>query len=145
MKKIKLLLGLFLVISLFSCNDSDDTKKITSQTLNENWMLLKSSGTIAGVMHEFPEGTITWKFHSNGTVTIVNNNTDSTLLDGLDSGTYPYTITDNPNGSTCAKTIFINGIDFDCFSESNGEMNIGQTFADGVEYYLVKEPTIVIN
>ncbi|RZK08031.1 MAG: hypothetical protein EOO46_14355 [Flavobacterium sp.] len=137
MKNIKSLLSLFSLLLFLSCSD-DDNVIAPTETLTGNWTLITASGTIAGTTDEFPHGRIVWKFNTNNTVTIVNNNTDESLQSGLPSGTYPYTVSNNSEIVGCEKSIILTGIDYGCLNISDTEMHIDQGIADGINYHFEK-------
>lgn len=88
--KFLIIISLMTIFTNCSLNDTNDNDPIIIKTL---WNLTNVSGGIAGVNNDFDLGTIIWTFSAdNSTLTVINNNTDDTIEDGLDSGTYPYTI-----------------------------------------------------
>lgn len=139
MKNLKSIIGLLALLILFSCSDDDTGTTIPTETLTGNWTLLTATGTIAGTTHEFPYGVIVWKFNTDNTVTVFNNNTDESLQSGLASGTYPYSVTTNSEIVGCEKSITINtNAEFGCLTVSTIEMDIDQGIADGVNYHFEK-------
>ncbi len=135
-KQITLLL-LFLLINIGCSEDKNN-----SQTISGMWSLIQTTGTIAGIEHNFVEGTIIWTFNSNKTLTILNNNEDENLQSGLSSGTYTYTIGNNPADANslpeCAKYIIIDDFEFTCLILSDQEMKIREGISDGVNYHFIK-------
>jgi hypothetical protein len=99
---------------------------------------LQTTGTIAGITHDFTTGTIVWKFNPNNTVTVTNNTTDENLQSGFPSGTYQYTVNDNPLTASCQKNITINLEKFGCISINDNQMDINQNTADGINYHFEK-------
>lgn len=79
----------FLLIS--SCSDSYDS---VDDILNGTWNVANVSGGFAGMDQDFESGTITWTFDaSSSMLTVANNNVlVDVIYDGLDSGTYSYSI-----------------------------------------------------
>src|SRR5690606_36981223 len=74
---------------LASCMSDDDSNTPLPNTVT--WNLTKVEGSIAGVTHTFPTGLIQWTFNEDtNTLVVVNNNTDDSLFDFYDSGTYSY-------------------------------------------------------
>ena len=64
------------------------------QIVITHWNLIKTTGGVAGVNHTFPLRTVVWTFDDiNLKLTVVNNNTEDTKQDALDSGTYDYSVT----------------------------------------------------
>jgi len=139
MKNLKSIVGLFVLSTIFSCSDDDNNSTTPTETLADNWTLVTATGTIAGTTHEFPHGTIVWKFNTDNTITVFNNNTDETLQSGLTSGTYPYIVSNNPETAACEKSIIINTTaEFGCLSVSDTEMDIDEGIADGINYHFEK-------
>lgn len=139
MKHFKQITVLLLILLLnIGCSDDDSN----SQSISGMWSLMQTTGTIAGIEHNFVEGTIIWTFNSNKTVTILNNNEDENLQSGLPSGTYTYTIGNNPADELslpeCAKYIIVNNYEFNCLIVSNEEMKIREAFSDGINYHFIK-------
>ncbi|MDO5968744.1 hypothetical protein Q4Q35_02905 [Flavivirga aquimarina] len=89
-RNLLIILTCFFVLTNCSLNDdnnSDDTVVFTT------WHLTNVTGGLAGVDDTFDLKTIIWIFDGNNSViTVVNNNTDDTKVDGLDSGTYDFSI-----------------------------------------------------
>lgn len=91
--KSKLLILLTLFISLSNCSIDNNSTNNPPQVIKIYWNLINVSGGIAGVNEDFQSGTITWTFDEpTETLTIFNNNTNVNIEDGLDSGTYSYSI-----------------------------------------------------
>ncbi|WP_432670044.1 hypothetical protein [Flavobacterium sp. SM2513] len=138
MKKFKMI-SLLILMTIFSCSDDDDVDNnayIPNETIIDNWTLVKSTGTIAGITHEFPSGTIIWTFNINNTVTIINNNTDENLQSGFASGTYPYSVAANSATASCEKKITIDtNQEFLCFTLADTQMDIIQGVDDGINYH----------
>lgn len=139
MKHFKLITGVILMLLLnIGCSDDD----YGSQKISGMWSLMQSKGTIAGIEHNFTEGTIVWTFSTSGTVTVANNNEDENLQSGLPSGTYNYTMGNNPADANslpeCAKFITIGTSEFNCIVISGNHMEIREGIADGIDYHFIK-------
>lgn len=136
MKEIKTAIAiLLLLVSLSCCNDSDNNNN-PANTIEGNWHLVHVTGGIIGVDQTFEGDKIIWKFNSqNQNLTVVNNNTDQNLIDGLDSGSYEYSISNNPNNDLCNQSIIIedNG-NMGCISVDNNKFIINDLAADGFRY-----------
>lgn len=137
MKNLKLL-ALFALFTFGSCSDDDNQNTNPSETLTDSWSLLQTTGTIAGITHDFTYGTIVWKFNPNNTVTVTNNNIDENLQSGFPSGTYNYIVNNNPLTASCPKNITINLEEFGCISINDNQMDINQNVADGINYHFEK-------
>jgi hypothetical protein len=137
MKNLKTLC-LLALFTFASCSDDDNTNTNPNQVLTDSWSLLQTTGTIAGITHDFTIGTIVWKFNPNNTVTVTNNTTDENLQSGFPSGTYQYTVNDNPLTASCQKNITINLEKFGCISINDNQMDINQNTADGINYHFEK-------
>lgn len=136
MKKITSSLILLLVVALISCTkNTDDSSQ--NKTLNGKWNLKSITTSIAGSNYNFPDGQITWTFDtSNSTVSVLNN---STVTDfNLPSGVYNYTIGQNSpdNGAPCSEYLTIEGGNYGCIAIENGELTLGSSNPDGINYYL---------
>lgn len=136
MKTIPFLSALIAAFILYSCSSNDDN--VQNNTITGSWTLVASTGTIAGINHQFNENTIIWSFNTNNTVTILNNNTDETLQSGFPSGTYPYNIANNDVVASCPKNITIDMAEFGCIAIYESEMDINQNIADGINYHFYK-------
>tara|TARA_R110002049_G_scaffold85844_6_gene218287 strand:+ start:14442 stop:14876 length:435 start_codon:yes stop_codon:yes gene_type:complete len=91
MKRNFLITFSFLFI-LTNCS-IDNKDENAQQVALSFWYLINTSGGLAGVDDQFELDTVVWFFDEiNGTVTVENNNTEETKQDGLDSGTYPFSI-----------------------------------------------------
>ncbi|MCB0446073.1 MAG: hypothetical protein KDD03_00905 [Gelidibacter sp.] len=127
MKTKYLFLVLFVCTLLSGCSSNDDP----TPTTTIEWNLISVTGGLAGVNDTFDPGLITWTFNSNtNTVIVVNNNTDDTLIDFFDSGTYTYVTT--VVGSDVHVTI--DGIEFGVITQTASQMTLDQQALDG---YLV--------
>jgi len=93
--------------------------------------LVNVNGTFGGINDNFPPGTITWDFNpTTQMVTVVNNNTNTNLLDVLETGIYTYRFINNPD-SPCAESLEIDGSVYGCYSVANDSLVIDQSIADG--------------
>jgi hypothetical protein len=139
MKTLKFITLFLLAIAFGSCNDTDGTTDNSEQVLLGTWKMVKAYGGISGVVHNIPEGTITWTFDTDSnTLTVVNNNMDTTLDAGLDSGTYSYQIVNSEAPESCSKTLMIDGNDYGCFIKTEAGLTISQVYADGLIYDFVE-------
>jgi hypothetical protein len=128
---------LMLMLSATSCgNDNDDV--ITNQDEQQNidsgtWKLVRVYGGIAGIDHSFTPGLITWTFDPvNHITTVVNNNTDQSLNDILESGEYIYQIMQPDNPEDCENRFtFDELVDMGCLFMENDRLIIDQRYADG--------------
>lgn len=91
-KSLLLVLSCFFIFSNCSLNDSDSAPP---QELQYLWHLIQVTGGVAGVDERFDVGDIVWSFDEDTNIlTVENNNTDDTIEDGLDSGTYSFSVLD---------------------------------------------------
>lgn len=130
MKKAPLYILLTVIAALqFGC--STNSNSTATDAVHGLWKLVAVDGTFAGIHDTFTPGLITWTFNaSTHTVTVVNNNTDATAWDLLDTGVYDYHIINNP-ASSCGNSIEINGSIYGCFTITNDTLIIDQSIADG--------------
>lgn len=119
--KFPLLLLLLFTITSCSIDSNNETDDLAGQIVTIEWHLTNVSGGIAGVDNQFNLETIIWSFDAeNGKVEITNNNTDDTLEDGLDSGTYDYEIFEEAND----EYLIINGEEYGKFTYSQDDEEI---------------------
>lgn len=96
--KIKLLIVLCCTFVLTSCSVGNDVND--QQNYKRLWHLINVTGGVGGVNQNFEPSTIVWSFDEPTLkLTVTNNNQDDTAPDGLDSGTYDYSII-NANGES---------------------------------------------
>lgn len=134
--KYKILISFITLLFISGCSDDDDSTE--KGPIIGLWTLVNTTGTIAGINHQFVENEIIWTFNTNNTVTVVNNSTDENLQSGFPSGTYPYTIADNENIASCPQNITIQTAEFGCLSFYGNEMDINENIADGINYHFYK-------
>ena len=87
-----ILLYLFIGVFLINCSDNDD--KDNEGILHGSWSVTNISGGFVGMNQDFQSGEIIWTFDSsNATLQVANNNFNADVIyDGLDTGTYSYSI-----------------------------------------------------
>jgi len=137
MKNLKILIAVLALFTLLSCNDDDGNPV---NTIDGQWRLARVSGGLTGIEQTFMDDTIKWEFHpENNTLVVVNNNTDENLYDGLESGTYSYTIVNNPNSQDCTNTLLINNETFGCVTIEEFKLTIDDSYADGFKYELYRK------
>lgn len=136
---------LVVLLAVIGCSDNDDNNKNIIKDLNGKWTLLTASGTIAGVTHEFTNGTIVWEFSANNTLTVINNNTNNNLQSGIASGIYNYSITENGTSENCTFKITINQNELGCIVVNDNQMNIDQNVPDGIGYHFEKVMAFTLN
>ncbi len=104
--KFFLLLTCFFILT--NCSLDNDNIIEDQQEYDLEWHLIEVTGGFTGVDLQFDLDTIIGVFDNGGDnndadndniLTIVNNNTDDTKEDFLDSGTYSYSITQETNGN----------------------------------------------
>ena len=125
MKKFIPFFIICITLLCFSCSNDDDSNSIS---LHQTWTLRQVSGGLAGINDTFEQGIITWSFNeTDGTVLVKNNNTDNTLTDILETGTYPYS-TSLENG---AIKLTIDGSNYGYISLTENTLSIDDQAADG--------------
>jgi len=133
----KSILFALILLSLLQVGCSTSSSTSNTETVPGLWKLVAVDGTFAGIHETFTPGLITWNFDSsNHTVTVVNNNTDVTAWDLLDSGVYDYHFVNNPD-APCAENIEINGSIYGCYTVTNDSLVIDQSIADGYKITLI--------
>lgn len=89
--KFKFLASVIFIVVLTSCSISSDNNN--TQVVRTEWHLKNVSGGIEGVNDDFNYNIVVWTFDETlNTLTVSNNNTDTSKEDGLDSGTYTYSL-----------------------------------------------------
>lgn len=138
MKKILSLLAISLLCVIGCCNNDDD--KSTVPVLQHKWTLINVGGGFAGNEYTFEEGLITWKFNADGTVQIVNNNQDENKPDGLDSGTYDYSVVANTSQiESCAESMKVDTYTFYCYSiDAQGRLILDDSPVDGMKHTFIR-------
>lgn len=138
--KLTLLIACLFIITSCSINSNDNNDELTGQIVTIEWHLTNVTGGIAGVDNQFALESIIWSFDAdNGKIKVVNNNTDDTIEDGLDSDTYDYDFYEEGNDSY----IIINGEEYGKFtySETDKEITIDQNQNSSVtlsDLYILK-------
>jgi len=128
MKRLKLIPFLLFAMLFAGCSDDEDG----DATLQGQWKLTHVVGGVAGVDDDFTPGTVVWSFNTTTTsLAVNNNNTDETLQDFMNSGTYDYEFAENTDTNDCEEVIVINGISFGCMSLSNNQLTFTQIEDDG--------------
>lgn len=138
------ILILFFSIFLTNCSiNSNDTNQ--PQVITVYWNLVNIIGGVSGVDIDYNSGDIVWLFDEvNMVLTVTNTNTDDSLEDGLDSGTYPYSVIDDSHHLFLS----INATEFGSFTISGNQLVIDQnittsgTGADGYVYTFEKTTVI---
>ena len=133
--KHSILITFLSFITLSSCSlDNNDVKQ---QVYKSYWHLINVSGGFSGVDNDFELNKIIWSFNEEeNELTVTNTNTED-LEDGLDTGTYTYSVDEDDN-----KDLFltINSNEFGNFTVSESQLIIDQnittngTGADGFIY-----------
>ena len=143
MKNSKILTALLVFFTLLSCCNDDD--KQPTDKISGEWRLARVSGGFTGGEQVFTGNTIVWKFNPNNkTIIVTNGNTDETIVDGLDSGSYSYSMVDNNDSQQCAKTILINNTEnYGCITVTESQLKINNTFADGHLYEFYRKEILL--
>ncbi|MFN4026707.1 MAG: hypothetical protein ACK4IZ_04615 [Flavobacterium sp.] len=135
MKKYFLLFSFLVSLLLAGCSNDNSTE---NNTIDGQWKLVNITGTIAGINHNFAQGEIIWDINPiTQTVTVVNNNSNDSLFDILETGVYNYHHDNGPE-LPCGESIVINNIDLGCYTVNNQTLIIDQSIADGFKITLVR-------
>jgi hypothetical protein len=103
------------------------------------WHLVQVTGSIAGINHIYEPETITWTFNDDGTVDVINTNTNDSMTDFLDTGTYEFSFEVNDDApEMCASVMFIENVNYGCQEIDGNEMTLTNTWADGYELRFTK-------
>lgn len=129
------ILGILLALLFSGCNNDSNNQ---TSIVDGQWKLVHVTGSFAGVSSDFEPGVITWTFNpTTQMVTVVNNNTDVSLTDLLETGVYNYQIVASQNPDMCSEVIQIDNMDMGCFSIVDGNLVIDQAVLDGYTVKLV--------
>jgi hypothetical protein len=118
----KFIITILCFITLTACSNTDNESK--EDILSGVWNVQNINGGFVGMDQDFEEETITWTFNAdNSTLTVVNNNVlVDVIYDGLDTGSYPYTIIEVDN----ERFLEIDGQEFGGISFTNGQLLLDQ-------------------
>lgn len=126
----------FFTLTNCSLDGVDNTQP---QVIRILWNLRNVSGGVSGVDNDFASGKIVWEFNEiTKKLTVSNTNTDTSIEDGLDSGTYTYAITEV--GSDDYLSIASNEVGKITITNSGNQLTINQnlkstgTTTDGYIY-----------
>ncbi|MFV9550559.1 hypothetical protein [Algibacter sp. PT7-4] len=143
-KNILIILSCILIMTSCSLNDNDNA---TPQEIKYLWHLVKVTGGIAGVNEQFETNVITWSFNNETETLVVNNkNTDDSIEDSLDSGTYSFSVLEENNTTY----LIIDDIELGSFEVSGNILTINQnntSTGNGTDgfIYTFQVETIVAN
>lgn len=102
-------LVLFSICLMFSCVPDDSAARELEAEEVLSWTLRTTSNTL-DLNNTFEQDVIIWRFDTvNLILRVENNNTDDTIFDGLDSGSYSYSIDPVSN---VGLFLFIDGIEY---------------------------------
>lgn len=132
--KLKIFRSLIFIFIMTSC--SINNEDAIPQASRSEWHLRNVSGGLAGVNNDFDFNQVIWMFNEPlSSLTVLNNNTNA-IEDGLDSGTYAYSILDDVNNTF----LIIDDHEFGGLTISNNILTIDQNListgsgADGFIY-----------
>lgn len=119
-KSLILIFSCFFILSSCSVNNSDD---IPPQKIEYLWHLIRVTGGVSGVDEQFSTDTVVWSFNNETSILNVDNkNTDDTIEDGLDSGSYSYSVEEIDGKAFLS----IDGNEFGNFETSQTTLTINQ-------------------
>lgn len=141
MRKISTLFVILFLTVMTACSDDLATKQLvnTQEAADGEWHLVQVTGSIAGVNHVFEPGTITWTFNDNGTVSVINTNTNESLSDFFNTGTYEYSFVANEDApEMCESVLMVDNIDFGCHDLDGDHLTLTNVWVDGYQLKFVK-------
>lgn len=119
-KSIILVFSCVFILTSCSVNNSDP---LPPQKVKYLWHLINVTGGIAGVDNQFTVDTVIWSFDdATQTLAVENKNTDDSLEDGLDSGSYTYSVLDQ-GGKTY---LTVDGSEWGSFEILQNKLTINQ-------------------
>ena len=143
-----------MLLSNCSTNNNDDivdTEEESNEVVIYQWHLTNVSGGIGNVDTDFEMDTVVWIINvdiiGNGTLKVENNNSDATIEDGLDTGSYSISI---PNVNN-QNILYINGDEFaGVLTPSKEDLIINQNITtdgprNGGFIYTFKRKIVVID
>ena len=150
-KLFNLLIFTFILTSC-SINDNTVDEQLPQQREIYQWHLVNVSGGLSGVNIDYPMESIIWvfsvDFNGNGSLLVENNNTNSSLEDGLNTGSYA--ISTLLGDSSTSFYLYINDVEFGKGDRpSNTDLTIDQnslstgTRADGYVYTFKRKVILV--
>src|SRR5690606_38341577 len=103
------------------------------------WMLKRVSGGMAGVDINIPDGTIVGTFNTQTRrVAVMINNSNETIPDALDTGSYSYEFMQSDAQLECNTTLLIDDADYGCYFFTENGLRISHDYADGFVYDFIK-------
>lgn len=96
--KHTILITFLSLITLTNCSISNEDNP-TPQVYKTYWHLVNVSGGFAGVNNDFELNKIVWSFIEIENILTVTNNNGTEDEDGLDTGTYTYSVFTDDNGN----------------------------------------------
>lgn len=113
---------------LISCDKDDSPVPQQDPTIIGTWSLTNLHGGFVGADENYEPGVITWTFKEDAASLIVVNNHPSSdgAYDGLETGTYPYTVQKPGN-------LLIDGTDY-IYSVTKTQLIIEQNLTDGYTF-----------
>lgn len=139
---------LITMITLTSCSIESDNNSETNipEIIRIEWHLTNVTGGVSGLSNDFELNDIIWTFNEEyGALSVSNNNSDNTLEDGLDSGTYSFEITIQDN----EEFLLVNDNEYGLLTiyPSDNEMTIDQNITmsgDAADGYLYTFRRVII-
>lgn len=138
MKKLISISAILILFIFLSCSSESSASK--QEIASGEWKLINVQGGIPGSNYSFTTGLITWSFDPvEHMVSVLNNNTDDTLIDLFDTGNYIYQTSSNPNPMGCGETItFDEGSSLGCIYMENGNLIINSLSNDGFKLTFIQ-------
>ncbi len=94
--KHSILIAFLSLITISNCTINND-ENYNPQVYKTYWHLVNVSGGFAGVNNDFDLNKIVWFFDETENTLKVTNTNSTDVEDGLDTGTYPYTLITGDN------------------------------------------------
>ncbi|CAH8288912.1 hypothetical protein EV196_11620 [Mariniflexile fucanivorans] len=146
--KYSIIIAFLSFATLTNCSLEGDNE-IKDQVYKTYWHLTNVSGGIAGVDNDFNLNEIIWTFNEDTDQLKINNTNTAEIEDGLDTGTYTYSVTIvEVEGEDDKSFLVIDSNEFGKFTFNETELVIDQnitttgTGADGF-IYIFKRVVII--
>lgn len=126
MKTFNFFVAILVVLTFTNC--SIDNYVSDQQPVPIVWNLTRVTGGVGGIDQTISSGKIKWTFNEQThKLIVVNNNTDDSVVDFYDSGTYSFSV--QSNGTT--DILSINNVAFGTFEVVQNVLTINQSIDDG--------------
>ncbi len=131
---MRCLLMLFLSVVCLNCSNDDDHSDTPLSGLQGKWNLVNITGGFIGVNQDFEKGVIVWDFNDSTKMVTVTNNAVTTggIYTGLESGTYPYSI----SAPMDSDELYVNDVSLGIYILESDKFTLNAQYKDGYKLSL---------